>query len=393
MNAGINTRGPSLNDTIEPWIEQVIDAAPVGILIVDKDGHFALVNRELERIFHYKKGEMGELTLPALIPDRFRHKHAEHRAAFQKAPCERAMGCGQELFGLRSDGTEVPVEIGLHPLEAADQGRMLVTVLDVTQRRRMDMDLLDLNSTLETKNRELERYIHSMKHDLLDPLLTIHNDTELIAKALDLGTPDQLGEHLERITSATTGMLNSIDGFFQSRRRKTLLDKPEHTDSNEVIAGLISTFESDADYQGVRFQVSEDLPLVMVDREQLTLVFQNLIANALMHGRPKTGQPIIDIGWSSLGHEAYFWVADNGPGIPSEFQQSIFSMYTRYASSRDGSGVGLAIVRRIVKLHEGRVWVDSRPGDGSTFCLALPRAFVRDRCPVLQSKPEDRACS
>ncbi|MCP3959170.1 MAG: GHKL domain-containing protein [bacterium] len=226
---------------------------------------------------------------------------------------------------------------------------------------------------LEAKNKELEGFTYTVSHDLKSPLVTIKNFLGFLKRDVEAGRLDRLGEDIDRITGATERMQGLLQELLELSRIGRMMNPPEEVpfgnlahEAAELVAGRISE-------RGAEIHIEPDLPTVRVDRVRLLQVIQNLIDNAVKY-TPEAETPRIEIGARSDGGETVLFVRDHGSGIDPRHHERVFGLFEQLDSSRPGTGIGLALVSRIVEAHGGRLWVESEgEGRGSTFCFTLPR--------------------
>ncbi|MEM7352257.1 MAG: ATP-binding protein [Acidobacteriota bacterium] len=237
----------------------------------------------------------------------------------------------------------------------------------IAERERLIADL-------ETKNQELERFTYTVSHDLKSPLVTIRGFLGYLEQDAKAGDLDRLEADIERIASATGTMGQLLDELLELSRIGRVVNEPVEIPLAGLVAEAVELASGQMAERGVRVTISEDLPRVFADRVRLLEVFQNLIENAVkfMGDQP---EPQIEIGVRQDGQEPVITVSDNGVGIEPRFHEQVFGLFDRLDQSTPGTGVGLTLVRRIVEVHGGRIWVESEgEGGGTTFCCTLPMA-------------------
>lgn len=349
----------------------VFEASPNAIIVIDRDGEIVLVNSNLEELFGYQRDELIGMPVETLVPDRFRKQHVKHRNTFFSAPESRPMGVGRELFGLRKDGSEFPVEIGLNPSQMDGRQVVLGSILDITQRKRSEAALQQANDELQHKNEEMEQFVYTVSHDLKAPLVTTMGFVGALKEDVADNNAEGVLDAAGRIEGAAHHMSELIEDLLQLSR----IGRGRHTvtevDASTVIQGVVERFAPQAEQAGATIKVQPGMTYVLADPMRLNQLFENLLSNALKYGCGHPN-PEIRIGWQREPNEVRFYVQDNGPGIPPEYHAKVFGLFQRLETRQEGTGVGLAIVVRIAQSHGGRVWVESEPGAGATFWVAWP---------------------
>ena len=227
-------------------------------------------------------------------------------------------------------------------------------------------------SDLAAKNAELERFNYTVSHDLKTPLVTIRGFAGLAGTDLAAGRNDAVRKDLGRIVAAADKMHRLLDDLLELSRIGRVVHPPEDVPLAELVKDALELLKGQVEPKGVTVDVAPDLPVVHADRRRLLEVIQNLIENAVKFtgGQP---QPRVEVGWRREGLERVFFVRDNGQGIEPRFLERVFGLFEKLDPSAEGTGVGLALVRRIIEAHGGRVWAESEgAGHGATFCFTLP---------------------
>ncbi|MFW6158299.1 MAG: sensor histidine kinase [Planctomycetota bacterium] len=275
------------------------------------------------------------------------------------------------------EGQTIYVSLRAYPLK--DANRRVIGLVgvhtNITERRRSQEVLARYAAELERSNRDLQDFTYAVSHDLQEPLRKIHTFGEFLFEDCADALPEEGREHVRRMQDATVRMKDLIQHLLRLSRVDTRGAEPAPTDPGTAVRRVTNTLSEAISDCDATVQVEPDLPRVLVDATQLEQVFQNLIGNALKFRSPDR-EPVVRIGAEREGKEVVFSVADNGIGIEEDYRQKIFAVFQRLHRREDyeGTGVGLALCKKIVGRHGGSIWVESTPGEGSTFRFSLRAA-------------------
>jgi PAS domain S-box-containing protein len=249
-------------------------------------------------------------------------------------------------------------------------------LVDITSRKQAEAERERLIRELEVRNSELERFTYTVSHDLRSPLITIRGFLGLLERDALAGDADLVKADVGRITDATSKMERLLHELLELSRIGRIANPPERVSFEDVAREAVGLVQGRLAERGVRVEVASGMPAVFGDRVRLVEVVQNLVDNAakFMGRRPDA---LVEIGARAQAHEGkpVFFVRDNGIGIEPRYRERIFGLFEKLDPSGEGSGVGLALVKRIIEVHEGAIWLESEgPGKGCTFCFTLPGA-------------------
>jgi hypothetical protein len=359
-----------------------VESSPNGMIMVDPTGRIVLVNREVERLFGYKREELLGQTVEILVPVRFRQHHPKYRGEFFREPHRRAMGAGRNLFGLRKDGTELPVEIGLNPIETEDGLFVLSSIVDISARQQAEEERRRLEEQLRhaQKLEAIGTLAGGIAHDFNNVLGAVFGYAELLQDEVE--SDEAKADVRELLTSAERGrqLVRQILAF--SRRqaivRKPIALGPSVTDAAKA---LRPTLPATVDLQ---VRIHPDAPRVLADATGIHQIVMNLCTNAVQ-AMPVGG--VLEIAVEPFylrdssararpglreGTYTVVKVKDTGVGMEQAVQARAFEPFYTTKPPGAGTGLGLAIVRGIVLDHDGTVELESGVGRGTIVTCMFP---------------------
>jgi PAS domain S-box-containing protein len=479
---------------MEARFRQVVESAPNAMVMIDHAGTIQLVNAETERLFGYTRAELLGQKVEMLVPERFRARHPGLRLSFFASPNARAMGAGRDLFGLKKDGSEVPVEIGLNPIDTDEGTMVLAAIVDITartrselqrnllasiiqssddaivsrtldglisswnrgaeilfgysaeevvgrrvsifdapgregemlertlrvsrgefiesfdiMRRRKDGSLVDVscklspiydddgkivgvssvirditdrvraNALIERQreellaaNSELEQFAYVASHDLRAPLRAIQNLAEWIAEDVAATASEETRENLVLLRGRCDRLDSLLTGLLDYSRAGRVKARPELLDAADLVADIVEYLSPPPNFT---IEGPQKMSAFMAAKVPLEHVLQNLIANAIKHHDRDKGRIIVAA--KDLGTHVEFRVKDDGPGIDPAFHDRIFGIFQtlRPRDEVEGSGIGLAIVRKAITAYDGTIRLESAPPQrGASFIFTWKKS-------------------
>lgn len=347
----------------------VVEAAPNAMVMIDSRGYIEMVNAQTEQLFGYAREELLGKPMEMLIPERFRPQHPGLRSGYFTTPTTRAMGSGRDLFGLRKDGSEFRVEIGLNPIQTADGIKVLSAIVDISERKRF-------TDELSRRNQELNNFAYVASHDLKSPLRGVDQLatwlTEDLAGKMDADTD----EHLRLMRVRIKRMEKLLDDLLLYFRAGQLGGNIEHIDFAALIRDVFDLCCAERPFT---LELVGDFPICPTHKVPLELVFRNLISNVVKHHDQVKGNIVIHA--SHTEHFFEFAVADDGPGIAEEHRERVFTMFQtlRPRDEVEGSGMGLAIIKKTLESLGGSIRLDANHPRGAVFHFSWPRQVNRQQ--------------
>ena len=345
----------------EEQFRLVVESSPSGVLMVDGNGTILLVNRQIEQLFGYERAELIGRSVEILVPQRMRSQHAGDRAEFFAHSESRAMGKGRDLYGVRKDGQEFPLEIGLSPIRTPDGMRVLASVVDISERNRIQEHLQKAERLAE-----LGTLASGMAHEIGTPMNVILGRAEyLLQRTTDEGMKKGLATivtQVERITK----VMNQLLAF---ARRRTA--ERRAVDLGEIVEDSLEMFQERIAHSCITVEktIEADIPSVHADRDQLIQVLINLVVNSL-HAMPEGGR--LGLSLAREGRHVCLEVSDTGHGMPEEIRSKVFEPFFTTKDFGKGTGLGLTVVKGIIEEHGGTIVVESVVDKGTTFWIRLP---------------------
>jgi PAS domain S-box-containing protein len=358
----------------EKRFRELLESAPDAIVTVDGKGRILLANHQTEKMFGYTKEELLLKPVETLLPDRFRDAHVGHRARYHVAPRTRLMGVGLNLSGRRKDGSEFPIEISLSPTETENGVLITGIIRDITDRKRAEEELRSHELLLEQKVREMDDFIYVVSHDLKEPLRSIDAFSGFLLDDYAPLLDEQGRRHLTFLKTSAVRMKDLIDDLLTLASVSHKGHSPRLVDLNTLVAQAQQDLAFTIQEKRTKIRFSSPLPTLFCDPIRIGEVFKNLLSNATKFNT--STPPRIDIGVRDEGAGYLFSVKDNGIGIDPRYTERVFGLFERLhpQGEFEGTGAGLAICKKMIEGSGGKIWVESQPGEGSTFFFTLPKA-------------------
>jgi PAS domain S-box-containing protein len=378
-------------------LQEIIDFLPDATFVIDQDRKVIAWNRAIEVMTGVRKEEIigegdyayGEpfygYKRPILI-DLIFSDDADLKASYDYVE-RKENDIFAEVFVPHFCGGRGVYLLGAASPLFDDEGRItgaIESIRDITKRKRaeemlqrahdeLEARVAERTRELEAKNAEMERFAYTVSHDLRSPLVTIQGFLGFLKEDVRDRDEERIEADIEMISGAVEKMDYLLRDTLRLSRIGRVANPPENVPFGEIVSDALASTSEMAKAKGVEIAVAEEWPSVCVDRLRISEMLVNLVENGTkyMGDQPR---PRIEIGWRKDGEEVVFFVRDNGIGIDPGQQVKVFELFYKADPESEGTGAGLAIVKRIIEVHGGRTWVESEEGEGSTFCFTLPVA-------------------
>jgi PAS domain S-box-containing protein len=349
----------------------LLEAAPDAMVVVNQGGDIVLLNVQAEKQFGYRRDELLGQKVKNIIPEGFAERLIADDARSAAEALAQQIGTGIELSGRRKDGSKFPLELMLSPLESSEGTLVTAAIRDISVRKAAEADLLQNVQDLNRSNQELEQFANIASHDLQEPLRMVVSYTQLLSRRYKGKLDADADEFIAYAVDGASRMQRLIQDLVAYSRVGSKAGNLRHISSEDALRQALQNLRGVIQDSGA-LVTHEPLPAVMADEIQLIQLFQNLVGNAIKYQNP--GIPRVQISAIRNGGKKWtFSVQDNGLGIEPKYFERIFGMFQRLHKREEfaGTGIGLAICKKIVERHGGRISVESQLGEGATFRFAL----------------------
>ncbi|MDP3352874.1 MAG: PAS domain S-box protein [Flavobacteriaceae bacterium] len=359
----------------EDRFKLVVESAPNAIILVGSNGKIQLINKQTENYFGYNRDELIGKKIEMLVPNPVGMGHERLRSVFISKPTARNMGTGRDLFGLRKDGTKIPIEVGLNPIHINNETMILTSIIDITERKKAEEEIKNAKTEAERANVAKSEFLSRMSHELRTPLNSILGFTQL----MDMGELNPAHKKgVDHIMKSGKHLLNLINEVLDLSRIEAgeLSISIEPVEIKRIITETIDIIYPMATERAIKIELENTDMLnlyVKADHQKLKQVMLNLVNNAVKYN-DESG--LVTIRIKHQNEKIRIYITDTGKGIASEEINKLFNPFQRIGteiSIIEGTGLGLAVSKKLIEAMNGSIGVESEIDKGSTFWIELPQ--------------------
>lgn len=355
----------------------IFETAVDGIITIDERGIVTAMNPAAVRIFGFAADEVVGRNVDMLMPEPYSAEHDRYMQDYLRTGIKRIIGLGREVVGRRKDGSTFPMDLAVSETVLGERRIFTGIIRDVTERKRAEEALARQSEELARSNVELERFAYVASHDLQEPMRTVRSFAQILQRRYGQQLTGDAAEYFRYITDGVSRMQTLINDLLTYSRVSSQGSAFAPADTRHIVKMVLESLQATIEAQQAEVAVGS-LPVVLGDATQLGQVFQNLIGNAIkFHGQEP---PKIEVSAVEADGDWRFSVKDNGIGIDPQYFDRIFIIFQRLHTIEEygGTGIGLAICKKIVERHGGRIWLESTPGKGTTFFFTVAKHKERD---------------
>ena len=351
----------------EMRFRSLMQSSPEAVFISDAAGKILIANPSAEKMFGYELGELCGKNMEIIMPEKYREPHRRGMIRYLETRVPHVIGKVVELEGLRKDNSPFPIELSVGTWESNGEHFFSGIIRDISVRKESEQKILQ-------KQRELEQFAYVASHDMKEPLRMISSYTKLLLRTCEPHLDDdskEFGTFIDEAVARMQALINDLLAYGKVGGEKS--DK-EPVDCTIILEGVKSALRIKIDETDTNI-IHSRLPVIIGSASQINQLFQNLLENAIKF-RVENTTPVITIEAKKRANFWEFSVADNGIGMEQQYEERVFKIFQRLHNRTDypGTGIGLAICKKIVENHGGEIWLTSTPGKGTTFYFTLPAA-------------------
>lgn len=351
------------------FLKGILDNAVDGIISIDKKGNILSVNPATIAMFGYERPELIGRNVKILMPDPYKKEHDKYLENYLETGSKKIIGIGREVSGLRKDGSTFPMELSVSENQTSDSHSFTGIIRDISERKQSEDKLTKTLEDLSLSNKELEKFAYVASHDLKSPLRAIENLCHWLEEDMGEQLSGKNKEHMDRLCGRVARMGQLLDDLLLYSRAGQIAGKNETIRASDLVDETVELVNIPSDFQIIK---DDSLYEHRILKSPLNQVIRNLVGNAVKHHHKTSG--IVSISLEPKDSFLEFTVEDDGPGIDPKFHNRVFEMFQtlRPRDEVEGSGMGMAMVKKILYTHGGRIWLDSDVGAGTRVVFTWP---------------------
>ncbi|MGB7328819.1 MAG: ATP-binding protein [Rubripirellula sp.] len=356
----------------EKRMRMTIAASPSGMVMFDVAGSIVMANQRMQDMFGFAEDEMTGLSIRTLLPLELSELQLEGRLESNESPTSLDSRQSRVVDGLHRDGHAISVQVALNPVHFESGPRILASVVDMTERVQIEKDIREANAALRRSNYELEQFAYVASHDLQEPLRKVSSFCKLLESDFSDKLEGDGKKYIGFIVDGAARMRILIKDLLTFSRIQYQPDEALDFDANTALNSALYNLQGSIE-EAAAVVTHDELPTIRANEQQFTQLLQNLIGNGIKYR--SNAAPKIHVGIRDSDDRWLFSVADNGIGIAREFHDRVFGIFKRLhgREAYSGTGIGLAICKRIVEQLGGEIWIESDGSQGSTFWFSVPK--------------------
>lgn len=350
----------------------VFEAAVDAMIIIDEGGTMLRTNPAVEKMFGWAAHELEGRNVKLLMPALYAEQHDGYLQRYLATAEKRIIGIGREVVGQHRSGRQLPIFLSVGEATHGEQREFVGILRDISVQKAAEAARERLIAELAAKNAELERFTYTVSHDLKSPLITIKGFVSQLERSVTAGKMDRFRADVARIAGAADKLTHLLDDVLELSRIGRVVHPPVDVELHALVGEVLGLLEASIQASHAEVVVEGELPVVRGDRVRLGEILQNLVENALKFSGDT---PKLEIGARESDGLAICHVRDHGIGIEPQYIERVFGLFEQLDGGSPGTGIGLALVRRIAEIHGGTAWAESEgPGLGTTIFFSLPLA-------------------
>ncbi len=366
----------------EGRFSNVINSAVDGMITIDEQGTVELFNPACERIFGYTAKEVVGHNIKMLMPEPYHGEHDGYLRQYCTTGERKIIGIGRDVEGRRKDGSTFPMRLAVSELRLGERRLFAGILRDITVEKKSEEEREQLIEKLAQSNEELERFAYVASHDLQEPLRMVRSFTNLLAEQYGEQLDEQAQEYINFAASSAERMQQLVEDLLEYARIGEEAERHESVDVHNILEYVQQNLRESMEEAGAEI-THDPLPVIVLNPVRFSRLLQNLVGNAMKYQK-QGNAPRIHIAVEDTPEEWVFSVQDNGIGMKHEYCEKIFSPFKRLHGRDEysGTGMGLAITKKIVENFGGRIWAESELGKGSTFFFTVPKQLANTTTPL-----------